>query len=174
MYLVDNGHQSATIRSYCSAIKAVLVADGYDWNDDLVLLASITKACRLINDKVKCRLPINCGLLETMLFELTRLFPQQNYLDTLYKAIFALSYYGLMRIGEITFGNHTLKAKDLHIGMNKDKMLIVLYTSKTHTRANLPRKIKIEAKEWSQLDQSQIRNRFFCPFQLIRNYIHLR
>ena len=40
-YLVKKGNQSATIKSYFSAIKHVLKTDGYPWNDDKVVLASI-------------------------------------------------------------------------------------------------------------------------------------
>ena len=53
------------------------------------------------------------GLLETLLFKLNRFFgSDQPYLEELYKALFALAYYGLMRISEITLGEHTLKTKD--------------------------------------------------------------
>ena len=58
---------------------------------------------------------------------------EQPYLLVLYEAIFCLAYYGLMRIGELTEGDHPIKAKDIHIGVNKDKILLVLYTSKTHS-----------------------------------------
>ena len=73
-YLVDKGNQSGTIRSYISAIKKVLKEDGYNWNDNIVLFDSLTKACRLCNDHVKTRLPIQIGLLELLLFELDRVF----------------------------------------------------------------------------------------------------
>ena len=57
-HLVEKGVQSATIRSYCSAIKHILKVDGYVWNDNSVMLSMITRSCRLINDKVMIRLPI--------------------------------------------------------------------------------------------------------------------
>ena len=67
----------------------------------------------------------------------------QVYLETLYKAMFAFSYYGLMRIGEITDSEHVLKACHVHSAMNKYKILIVLYSSKTHGTNMRPQKIKI-------------------------------
>ena len=142
-YLIENGSQSSTVRSYVSAIKNILRDDGYNWNEDRILLQSFIGACKMENDKFTCRLPIQVGLLEVLLFELERMFHSQFYLEKLYKAIFALMYYGLMRIGEVVQGSHTLKAKDMHISQNKNKMLIVLYSSKTHSKANLPQKIKI-------------------------------
>ena len=170
-FLIQEGKQSSTIRSYVSAIKAVLKQDGYDWSDNLVLLNSLTRACKLENDTVKCRLPIGRSLLEMILFEVERFFNKagQTFLESLYKSIFALAYYGLMRIGELTFSDHVLKAKDIHIGQNKDKLLIVLYSSKTHGKANLPQKIKIEAET-----TNNPKNRFFCPFSLVRQYARLR
>ena len=69
-YLIDKGVQSGTVKSYVSAIKKTLVNDKYDWKDELVLLSSLAKACKLVNDKVRTRLPIHCSLLEMILFEL--------------------------------------------------------------------------------------------------------
>ena len=57
-YLVDNGMQSQTLKSYLSAIKKVLSYDGYDLKMDLVLLNTLTKACKIVNDTVNTRLPI--------------------------------------------------------------------------------------------------------------------
>ena len=76
-------------------------------------------------------------MIEILLFESERYFggeKNQPYLETLYKVMICLAYYGMMRVGEITIGDHTLKAQNIHIGDNKDKILIVLYTSKTHEK----------------------------------------
>ena len=171
-YLVESGYQSSTIKSYMSAIKAVLIDDGYPWNNDLAVISSLTRACRLVNNKVKCRLPIQCGLLEILLFEIQRLCGNdQPYLEILYKTIFAIAYYGLMRISEVTWGTHTLKAKDVHMGQNKNKILIVLHTSKTHGEESLPQKIKISALD-EKTHNEFLKHRFFCPFQLMHTFIH--
>ena len=121
-FLVDAGIQSSTLKSYKSAIKCVLVTDGYSWNDDKVLLNSLIKACKLVNDRVRTRLPIQIGLLEMILFETQRKFCHQEYAEYMYKAIFSLGYYGLLRIGELVQGFHTVKAKDVHMGENKNKI----------------------------------------------------
>ena len=49
-YLFDQGVQSSTLKSYYSAIKSTLVDDGYKWSDDIVVLHSLTKACKKKND----------------------------------------------------------------------------------------------------------------------------
>ena len=172
-YLIDNGKQSASIKTYVSAIKKLLVMDGYQWKDNEVLLNSLTKACRLINDRVKTRLPIQCGFLEMILFEVERYFSNaQHYLECLYKAIFILSYYGLMRIGEVTESPHVVKAKNVHLAVNKDKLLLVLYTSKTHGLGQRPQKIKITSNKKEK--SGRYVHRHFCPFKVLRTYLHLR
>ena len=77
-----------------------------------------------------------------ILFEVERYFggraAPQVYLEWLYKAIFILCYYGMMRIGEVTFSQHVARAKNVHMATNKDKLLVVLYSSKTHGKRHRP------------------------------------
>ena len=145
-YLINSGIQSSTLKSYISAIKGVLKLDNYVWDDGKVIFASLTRVCKLANDKVKTRLPIKIGLLELLLFELERVFVKQPYLTCLYRTMFILYYYGMFRVGELAFSQHQAKARDIHIGVNKIKILVVLYTSKTHDRSSRLQEIKISAK----------------------------
>ena len=174
-YLVSRGIQSSTLRSYVSAIKHILKTDGYPWRDERILLSSIVRACKISNDVYKTRLPIQLPLLEVLLFELERELAQQPFLLCLYQALFVLVYYGLMRVGEVANSNHTVKAKDIHVGCNKNKILIVLYSSKTHDKESAPQKIKI-TEDFSLCKESLtgVSKRNFCPFKLIRLYITKR
>ena len=167
-YLINQGNQSQTLKSYVSAIKAVLKDDGYLWKDDKILLSSLTKACKIQNDRVTYRFPINKNLLELLLFELKRVLPSQTYLQIMYRAILSLGYYGLMRIGELAEGPHAIKARNIHIGINKQKILIVLYSSKTHGMESLPQKIKI-----TQIDNAKSTS-LICPFEAVRSYLTVR
>ena len=91
----------------------------------------------------------------------------------MYKAIFSLAYYGLMRIGELTVSSndeHTAKAVNVQIGQNKNKILIVLYSSKTHGKESKPQKIKISEAPAN----SKPVTKFFCPFKLVRAYLNIR
>ena len=143
--------------------------DGYKWKDDQVLLQSLTRACRIQNDRVVNRQPIYYSLFEILMFETERIFIDgQYYLECLYKALFTLSYYGLMRVGEVTLSPHALRAKNVHIGQNKNKLLLVLFTSKTHGINNRPQKIKITAKDRQNTKKF---HRNFCPFQTMRQYL---
>ena len=170
--------QSSTLRLYMSAIKRTLKDDGYEWDDNKLLLSTLTQACKIKNDHIRTRLPINIGLLETLIFEMQRKFHNQPYLEILYRAFFLISYYGLFRIGELTLSKHVIKAKDVHIAMNKDKMLFVLYSSKTHSKGSRPQKVKITAcnNQNSEANKGRmlLHKRNFCPFQGSREYMAIR
>ena len=161
-FMISKGAQSSTIKSYLSAIKCILKMDKYKWNDNMVMINSLTQACR---DRVTIRLPIQRSLLDLMIHEINRLFKDQYYLCTLYKALFALGYYGMFRIGELTNSNHVVKASNIHLARNKDKILIILYSSKMHDLAHRLQKVKIEANKGQ---------RIHCPFILMQKYITLR
>ena len=170
VFLVDKGVQSSTLKSYMSAIKGVITTDdeNYQWDES----SSLIKSCKNLNDRFKTRLPIQIGLLEMILFKMERRFANQRYIEILYKTIFILGHYGLLRVGEITKSDHTIKAKNVFIGMNKDKILLVLYSSKTHNKNSIPQKIKITAVD----STSKFCNwkRHFCPFKLAHQYMNLR
>ena len=165
--------QSASLKSYCSAIKNILVTDRYDWCDKKVLLSTIVKACRLVNDTVKICLPIRCGQLELMLFELDRLYGHtEPYLKMMYMALFCLGYYGLMRVGELCKSDHVALAQNVHMAKNKEKLLVILYSSKTHNKSSRPQKIKITSNRKEKTGSYLHRN--FCPFRIINQYIKAR
>ena len=175
-HLVDSGYQSSTLRSYFSGIRHMLKADGYHWDENKIFLNTLVRACKIQDDKRKTRLPISFNLLELMLFELQRIFSRQPYLEALYVAMFCLGYYGLMRVGELTSGSHPVLAADVNIAKTKDKILVVLRTSKTHTRSSKPQKIKISASNTGQKTHSRkvLGQKFFCPFKALRRYATLR
>ena len=144
-HLTDQGLQSSTIKSYISAIKCVLKDDDYEWDENQSLLSTLTRACKMVNDRVHIRRPIRRPLLEVILFEVGRLYNGQPYLVIMYRALFALLYYGLFRIGELTKGDHPVKAADVHVAKNKQKMLFVLRSSKTHGKSARLQKVKVQS-----------------------------
>ena len=172
--MVDRGMQSSTVKSYISAIKRILLDDGYELNYNQCIIKALTRACRIINDRVMTRLPITCGLLELILFELQRYFDVHNqwYLDVMYRALFTLGYYGLLRVGELTLSEHVVWASSIHVAANKDKLLVYLYSSKTHTTGSRPQKIWITS---NQLEQSgKYVHRHFCSVEAMDQYLRIR
>ena len=96
-------------------------------------------------------------------------------MEVLYKTLFALSYYGMMRVCEVTQvpqSNHVVKAKDVHSALNKDKIMLVLYSSKTHSVGMKPQKIKITSNFDEKSGFYATRN--FCPFELVNQYMQMR
>ena len=170
-YLIEGGIQSSTLKSYFSAIKCILREDNQQFTEEKLLLSTLTKACRVVNDCIKTRLPIHGGLLEVILFEISRQFgASQPYLECLYHTLFLLGYYSLFRIGELTYSNHTIKAKDFHIAKNKKKILIVLYTSKMHSESSYPQRVKITSTD----KNLSSKRRFFYLFRTSRDFLTLR
>ena len=177
-YLLRIEHvQSTTMRSYVSAIKSKLVADDYPWDDNLVLLSTLTANCKNTNDEYKPRLPITRKLLEHILFELTR-FNYSNYVVVMYQTAFSLAYYGLLRAGELTLSPHVIRAKNVHKASQKDKFMLVLYSSKTHGKGSKPQIIKISAADdYTQMKLDPVKwkkYKLICPFFLLQKYLSLR
>ena len=170
-YLVSEKKiKSSTLRSYISAIKDTLLMDGYEWKTDKLLISTLTQSCKAKNDKVTNRLPIQISLLEILLYEVERQYQDdQPYLDLLYKNIFSLAYYGLLRISELALSPHVIKACNIHTANNKDKILILLYSSKTHGKNKRPQEVKI-----ARTVDSDGTQRRFCPFKLSREYLAIR
>ena len=173
-YLVERGVQSSTIQSYFSAIKKILIDSGYKFCQEQVMLSILSKSCKLINDRIRTRMPIHRKLLDTLLFELGRKYATQPYLQAMYKCLFSLAYYGLFRIGELTLSDHVVKVKNVYFGVNKNKILIILYTSKTHGLESRPQKVKIAEVDHENDERDTVNQRIFCPFRLFQDYMSLR
>ena len=168
-YLIVKGNKSTTIKSYLSAIRAVLADDGYQLHEPKLLLASLTKTCRIKFDKVKRRFPIHKSLMDLILVQIERMYEKrggQIYLVKLYQCMIVLGYYGLLRIGEMATGDHPVKARDIHFDYARRKILLVLFTSKTHGFHAEPQKIKI----WADSNCTG----YYPPFKVTREFLQLR
>ena len=168
-YQTDRGLQSSTLKSYISAIKAVLADDDYEWDDKKWKLTALTKSCRMTNDHVTTRLPIQVGLLEIIIHELRNFYESQLFLYVLYKCMFLLAYYGLLRVSELTNtkSNHAIKACDVHTNDDNTKLLIVMRSSKTHGKRDKPQELRINSNLIATA-------RHFCPVQAINDYLQLK
>ena len=168
-YLINDNKKSTTIKSYISAIKAVLQYGKVKLKLDELLLTSLTRACKLNNDRMITRLPIKLNVLNILIKTTEKLYTDnsQPYLVTLYKAMLSTAYFGLFRISEITAGPHAVQARDVHIGVNKNKMMFLLRTSKTHNPGDKPQIIKISAERESSTPN-------WCPFKLLKDFLRIR
>ena len=182
-YLIENGKQSSTVRSYVSAVKNVLMDNGFDIKEDRFLISSLTKACRITNDEVRTRLPIQRGLLIILLRQVQVKFADQPYLSILYQTLLSTAYFGLFRVGELTKGDHPVLAKDVHIEYNKRKLLFLLRSSKTHDKGSKPQIIKISSTKQKSVKSVKMSRcatndlagtELLCPYLLLRQYAIVR
>ena len=178
-YLIDKNRKSTTIKSYISAIKSVLKDNEILIHEDTYLLSSLTRACRLRNDRVKTRLPIGKDVLHVILQKIEDHFLEegQMYLKLLYTTMICTAFYGMFRIGELASGSHPVLIDDVFVGTNKRKFLFVLRSSKTHDRSSKPQevKIKVNNKRNPRSDRIRVmRNQKWCPFKLLGSYSKTR
>ena len=175
-YLIEQNKQSQTVHSYVSAIWAVLAEINTVLNEDLFLLSALTRACKFKNDRASMRLPIRKSMFGVLLHETHDWFYQQGqpYLAALYCALFSTAYFGLFRVGEVTQGSHLVMVTDVHLAKNKNKILFVLHTSKTHGLHNRPQSIKITFTGKTDINQKKGKREIMCPYQLFRTYIQHR
>ena len=184
-HLIDDNKQSSTVKSYISAIKAVLLMNNIDIAEDRYLLGSLIRACRLRNDVVHTWLPIKKSMLTLILRQLETHFSMQPYLSVLYRTIVCTTYYGLLRVSEVMAGTHAILARDVQIRMNKKKILLILRSSKTHSQASHPQLIKISASDRTMNNHGKnggisLRTTHQdclmmpCPYKLLRLYASMR
>ena len=97
------------------------------------------------------------------------------------------AYVGLFWVCEIAkspYNNHVVKAADVHIGTNKNQIMFVLHTSKTHWSDTKPQIIKISSMEFTgdgkkvkklkKKGNDQIMGLAFCPFELLKDFVNCR
>ena len=185
-HLINEKRQSVTIKSYISAIKSILKDDDIEIDENQFLFSSLTRACKLQNDQIRTRLPIQKPMLLSILKQVVKFYSVTNnqpYLSLLYTTLFSTMYFGLLRISEVTSGLrcHPVLARDVHVGTNKKKFLLVLRTSKTHWKNTKPQIIKISAKSLDT-DRNRHINRLNenvsqqlpCPYDLLGLYSKVR
>ena len=175
-HLVNTNKKSSTIRSYISAIKGVLSYIGIEVNENKVLISSLTRACRLKNDKLNSKIPIRKNFLHVLISKTEEIFSSpQPYLVILYQAMLVSMYYGLFRIGELAYSEHAVKATDVRIGTNKKKMLFILRSSKTHDKSMKPQLIKIKSQSKPGNTKSKNKDSLdVCPFEILQRYRKIR
>ena len=85
-------------------------------------------------------------------------------------------YYGLLRVSEIA-SHHPVLARDVHIGQNERKFLLILRTSKMHWKNMKPQMIKISAMRNSSQSKSHklvVTQNDYYPYKLLRTYANIR
>ena len=169
-HLVQSQRKSTTVKS---TIRAVLQEVNVELQEDRFLITALTKACRLRNDVINVKLPIQKAMLAVLLKKLQETYSTQPYLRDIYRALLSTAYFGLFRVGELTLtpAAHQVLARNVHIGVNKDKILFMLRSSKTHDKGSNPQMIKISSLKGKK-DNVKLRTGLSppCPFIILRKY----
>ena len=92
----------------------------------------------------------------------------QPYLSILYTALLSTLYFRLFRISELMAGEHPVWASDVHVGSNKNKMMFILRTSKTHGKGSAPQIVKITSSSSADKQEKNLKWSLPCPFRLLR------
>ena len=92
----------------------------------------------------------------------------------MYKALFCTANYGLFRIGELTSSPHAVSVTNVHIATNKNKIMFLLYTSKTHDRSSKPQIIKVNAHEKQKKQGGGQERECTCPFTALKEFLTIR
>ena len=153
-----------------SGIKAILKCEDIQI-DNFYDLAALIRACRVSDDQVTIRLPIQKGLLSLILDKIKCYYENKShpYLIKLYQAIICTGYCGLLRIEELTLGDHPIKFWDVFIAENKKHFQLILRSSKPHSQANPPQKIKI-----CKNSTESVSFRKYCPYKVLKTYMKAR
>ena len=105
--------------------------------------------------------------MQLLIAKLKDKYDQQPYLLVLYHALLLTTYFGMFCIREMTFSQHVVKARDVHVATNKPKILFILHTSKTHGKGDKPQMIKLTGSTLQKCDP-------LCPFSRLIDYIGAR
>ena len=63
-------------------------------------------------------------------------------------------------------------AKNVHVGINKNKILFILVSSKTHIKGDKQQLVKITSKPLdNMIKPKSFTKKWTCPFKLIKDYI---
>lgn len=180
-YMIKKRYEKQTIKTYISGIKYVLRNILHIQIDDAAFsFTALIKGARYKNSKPHLRLPIKLRLLNRILDEVEKVprLGGQPYLVKLYRAMFASAYYGLLRVGEMT-GKHAVKSRDVHMGRNKRKVQLRLWTSKTLQWGCWPDDIKIEGLSdcggcFNAIKRKGMSSQNYCPVHIIREFNAIR
>ena len=98
--VINEKLKSQTVKNYTSAVRSILKSENIFLNNDSYRLSVLAKACKLHNDDLTVRLPIQKNLMLIILDKITDYFDArgQPYHAKLYKAIISAGYYGLSEL----------------------------------------------------------------------------
>ncbi len=160
-YLSKLGHPSSTIYSYVSGIKYRTRLAGLQIHQSFIL-SKVLKGCKKDFSTTDVRIPISIDLL-TQLCQCLWAVTNSQYEATMFAAMFTLAFFGLCRVGEITYtgksADHTICSQNVfktHAGY-----VLALMSSKNN-QSGPPQYINLAP------------NSIICPVSALGSYLSIR
>lgn len=134
-YLSLKSLSANTARSYISAISYKCKVSGFPDFAQNFLIQKMLEGMKRLKTRADTRLPITPTLLEKIVSVLPGIC-FNIYEQKLFKAAFTLAFWGLLRVGEITYSrgkniNQILSKNDVLLTQNLDSLTVKLRFSKT-------------------------------------------
>ena len=166
-YLSVNGLSGGSVSSYISGISYFHKINGFQDTTKFFIISKALEGLKRMQGgkRQDIRAPITLNLLSEITSVLDKVC-SSNYEAIMFAAAFSLSFFGLLRVGEITQPNQKEKIKSVigidDIEINKNKINLMIRCSKTDQQGKSI-KLVIPANHKST-----------CPVRLIKKYLSLR
>ena len=162
--LFDRGLAGSTITSYVSALSFWLKLLHDKDTSNCFLLQRVLLGIKKSRPTNDCRLPITKFILHRIVNALTHTV-SCSYAKAMFKSMFLLSYYGLLRVGEIT-----------KCAQNEVNILLISDITITGNKISLTIQFR-QSKHSSQICFRKVNatgDNIFCPLLSLLDYIKVR
>ena len=162
-FLHDQGYAPASIVSYVSAIAYVHKLLGLQDPTSSSLVQKLIAGATKVYAPKPSRLPITILILHRIILGIDEIIPV-HYHKLLLKAMFTTSFFGLMRIGEVTMSKHkTIPLLINQLQLTMDQAIITI-THFKHNKGNKPVQIPLLRQD----------NHDICPVYNLSQYLLIR
>ena len=157
----NKGCAASTIATYVAGLSFHQKIRGGSDPLDSFLIKKLLQGCKRTRRSIDSRAPVTSELLEKILNAVQSIC-YSDYETVMFKAAFALAFYGLMRISELVYTNGQSNALTLcDVKIEQKALLVTIQSSKSNSK---PVTLQPYTKS---LPQS-------CPEALIKNYLDMR
>ena len=133
-YLHKEGYAPSSIVSYTSALGYIHRLRGYTDPTTAVLVQKLIAGAIKVTPPAPPRLPITLVILHRLL-QAVDSHIKHYYHRSLLKAMFLISFYGLMRMGEVTMSKHGLVPLQMNqLQISQDKVIISITQFKYNSK----------------------------------------
>ena len=165
-FLRKNGYKYGTIKTYSSAISFFHKIAGFKDPGTSYLVVKTLEGLRKVDGSVDLRLPITVVLLESLVSKALPEVCAEGYNYLLYRAMYIVAFFGLLRVGELTFASndqqHTLQLENVLYDAESKGYLITINSFKFSK--GKPATVRLQCHE----------NKVICPVCCLKAYLLAR